>query len=83
MDEQYYAAESLYESVPVTLKQTRLICLLNGTSEEPLRGDLIVVDGTANGLALDFEQREIKYTALSYTWGTGPFSRHIFLNDVQ
>ena len=82
MDEEYYAAESLYESVPVTPKQTRLICLLDGTSEEPLRGDLIVVDVTANGLALDFEQREIKYTALSYTWGTGPFSRHIFLNDV-
>ncbi|KAL1601574.1 hypothetical protein SLS60_006489 [Paraconiothyrium brasiliense] len=48
----------------------------------PAGPNLVVVDVKTKGVLLLEEQRQVTYTALSYTWGTGPFSHETTINGV-
>ncbi|OAL03593.1 hypothetical protein IQ06DRAFT_302552 [Phaeosphaeriaceae sp. SRC1lsM3a] len=76
------SATELYAPIPVDLAQTRLLRLHLGPAASPLLADLVVVDIDSEGTWLHKERRQITYTALSYTWGIGPFSHDITINGV-
>jgi hypothetical protein len=73
----------LYAPIPVGLAQSRLLRLHRVPAAGPLLADLVVVDVKSEGALLYEEQRQVGYTALSYTWGTGPFSHNIIINGVS
>lgn len=75
-------AAKLYAPIPVGLAETRLLRLHRGPAAGPLLADLVVVDVKSEAVFLHEDQRPVAYTALSYTWGTGPFSHHITINGV-
>jgi hypothetical protein len=72
----------LYTPIPVGRAQSRLLRLHHGPAAGPLLADLVVADVKLEGVLLHKEQRQVAYTALSYTWGTGPFSHDITINGV-
>jgi hypothetical protein len=72
----------LYTPIPVGRAQSRLLRLHHGPAAGPLLADLVVADVKLEGVLLHEEQRQVAYTALSYTWGTGPFSHDITINGV-
>lgn len=60
---------SLY--APLNRWQTRVLKLLGGSDDEPLRGDLLVANlvDLEGGIVLRDEDKFVEYDALSYTWG--------------
>jgi hypothetical protein len=72
----------LYAPIPVGQSQSRLLRLHHGPGVGPLSADLLVANIESNRVLLDGEQRSVTYTALSYTWGTGPFSQDIMINGI-
>jgi hypothetical protein len=73
----------LYDnSVAINPGQTRLLRLHRDSAIDPLEADLIVVSIGSKGAYFDGIEIKIEYTALSYTWGNGPFSHHITINGV-
>ena len=72
----------LYDPIPVSQNQGRLLRLHYGAPGTPLRGDLIVANVPPYSARLQIGSRYVTYQALSYTWGTGSLSNQIILNGV-
>jgi hypothetical protein len=76
-------ASKLYDaSIAVRPGQTRLLRLHQDATVGPLGADLVIVSIGSGGAYLHEKEENVEYTALSYTWGTGPFSHHITINGV-
>ncbi|KAK4552260.1 hypothetical protein LTR86_010430 [Recurvomyces mirabilis] len=69
-------------SVTVRPGQTRLLRLHQNPEDGPLEADLVVVSIGPGGAYLSKTEEHVEYTALSYTWGNGPFAHHITINGV-
>jgi hypothetical protein len=82
MDSDQYVLKLYDLSVAVRPGQARLLRLHQDPAAGPLNADLVVVSIGPKGAYLNETNEHVRYTALSYTWGNGPFSHHITINGV-
>lgn len=73
--------DALYNSLPLEQGQTRVLRLIPGPRSSRLEGQLMVVGISDHGkTTVQLTGEVIRFTALSYTWGTGRYCDNVALN---